>query len=124
VGLSSAFLGSSIAYADVKILEDQEGCVYRWTGKNAIEAKCGADSVYGMKILTVEEMEGRWAITKIEYYDSKSERLTKERENRHFVKVYGAWRPTQVIVTKEKSKYSTTLELDWDSPTVFDHNSR
>jgi hypothetical protein len=119
--LKNSFLGSGISYVEIRALEDTENYEYSWLSENTIKAisKNIGMTVYWKRILTVEKKgDGLWVINHIKYYDGK-DRLVKVRENKDF-KVYEGWRPREIVVKKEKSAYTTNMEMDWESPTVFD----
>lgn len=120
--LKNSFLGSGMSYVEIRALEDIENYEYSWLSENTIKAisKNTGMTVYWKRILTVERKEdGLWVINHVKYYNKK-DRLVKVRENKDFVKVYNGWRPREIVVKKEKSIYTTTMELNWESPTVFD----
>lgn len=117
--LGSPFLGSSAAWIDVRVLEDSENYEYRWKERGVIEAtsKKPELTVYGKRVLLVEEKDGLWVIKHVKCY-SKRGRLIRTRKNRDFVQVGHGWRPGRIVV--EKGAYTTVLRFDWKSETVFD----
>jgi hypothetical protein len=118
VNPGDAFLGSSLAYVEMKILEDAKNYQYRWLEEGiTIEASSQniGRTVYGKRVLHVKKMEdGFWIIEKIEFYNRRG-RLVKTTQNLDFTK-YNGWRPERVIVSKEKSEYITELEFVWEPP--------
>lgn len=120
--LNNSFLGSGMSYVEIRALEDTENYKYSWLSENTIKAisKNTGMTVHWKRILTVEKKEdGLWVINHVKYYNERA-RLDKVRENLDFVKAYNGWRPRKIIMKKEKSIYTTTMELNWKSPTVFD----
>lgn len=115
-----SFLGTGFAYADIKVLEDGS-YKYGWMGDDKLQALASdSEATYRKKVLGVKRMDdGLWVITRVEYYNSRGRKL-KTKENLDFVNAYGGWRPSRIVVKKVKSRYTTTLELDWGSRTVFD----